>query len=44
MGNIISGAIGSWSNYPFFKSGVVAVTSGKEGLFLLKVKRAGDRP
>ena len=27
---------GSWSNYPFFESGVVIVTSGQEGLFLLK--------
>jgi choice-of-anchor B domain-containing protein len=37
MGDILSGAIGSWSNYPFFDSGVVAVTSGKEGLFILKL-------
>ncbi|MCA9738921.1 MAG: choice-of-anchor B family protein [Gemmatimonadetes bacterium] len=27
---------GSWSNYPFFKNGVVAVTSGAEGLFLVR--------
>jgi choice-of-anchor B domain-containing protein len=27
---------GSWGNYPFFKSGVVAVTSMSEGLFILK--------
>jgi choice-of-anchor B domain-containing protein len=27
---------GTWGNYPFFKSGVVAVTSGTEGLFILK--------
>ncbi len=27
---------GSWSNYPFFASGVVIVTSGSEGLFLVK--------
>lgn len=27
---------GAWGNYPFFKSGVVAVTSMKEGLFILK--------
>ena len=38
MGDIISGAIGSWSNYPFFDSGIVAVTSGKEGLFILRVR------
>ncbi len=29
---------GSWSNYPFFKSGVIIVTSGTEGLFVLKKK------
>ncbi|MFQ5690565.1 MAG: choice-of-anchor B family protein [Gemmatimonadota bacterium] len=27
---------GSWSNYPFFKSGVILVTSGKEGLFVVR--------
>jgi choice-of-anchor B domain-containing protein len=27
---------GSWSNYPFFESGIIIVTSGKEGLFLLR--------
>jgi choice-of-anchor B domain-containing protein len=27
---------GSWSNYPFFSSGNIAVTSGSEGLFILK--------
>ena len=32
---------GSWSNYPFFESGVVAVTSGQEGLFLLRVRPRG---
>ena len=32
---------GSWSNYPFFKSGTIIVTSGNEGLFLLK-KREGE--
>jgi choice-of-anchor B domain-containing protein len=35
---------GSWSNYPYFKSGVIVVTSGDEGLFLLKYRPAGDRP
>jgi choice-of-anchor B domain-containing protein len=35
---------GSWSNYPYFKSGTIIVTSGKEGLFLLKYTPAGDRP
>ncbi len=28
----------SWSNYPYFKSGVIAVTGGHYGLFLLKKK------
>ncbi len=27
---------GSWSNYPYFKSGVIAVSSRGEGLFILK--------
>ena len=34
---------GSWSNYPYFKSGVIVVTSGYEGLFLLRYREA-DRP
>ncbi len=28
--------VGAWSNYPFFKSGTVIVTSVTEGLFLVK--------
>ncbi|HJO02541.1 MAG TPA: choice-of-anchor B family protein [Acidobacteriota bacterium] len=44
MGDILSGAIGSWSNYPFFDSGVVAVTSGKEGLFILKLNTGPGNP
>jgi len=39
MGDIVSGSIGSWSNYPFFRSGVVAVASGKEGLFIVRLRR-----
>ncbi len=27
---------GSWSNYPFFESGTVVVTSGSEGLFVVR--------
>lgn len=27
---------GSWSNYPYFKSGIVVVTSKEEGLFVLR--------
>lgn len=38
MGDIISGSIGSWSNYPFFASGVVVVASGREGVFVLRVR------
>jgi hypothetical protein len=30
---------GSWSNYPFFDSGIVIVTSGAEGLFLVRPQR-----
>lgn len=29
---------GAWSNYPFFKSGVVVFTSVREGLFLVRVR------
>jgi choice-of-anchor B domain-containing protein len=29
---------GSWSNYPYFESGVVVVTSGNEGLFLVRYR------
>ena len=40
---------GTWSNYPYFESGTIAVTGTDEGLFLLKVrpevlKRFEDRP
>ncbi|HUP01210.1 MAG TPA: choice-of-anchor B family protein, partial [Gemmatimonadota bacterium] len=35
---------GSWSNYPYFESGVIVVTSGDEGLFLLRYRPAGDPP
>ena len=35
------GFSGSWSNYPYFESGTVIVTSGSEGLFLVK-KREVD--
>ena len=27
---------GSWSNYPFFESGIIVVTSGTEGVFILR--------
>ena len=30
---------GSWSNYPFFKSGIIVVTSGGEGFFVVKHRR-----
>lgn len=33
---------GSWSNYPYFKSGNIVVTSGNEGLFI--VRKKSDRP
>jgi choice-of-anchor B domain-containing protein len=33
---------GSWSNYPYFESGVIVVTSMREGLFVLK--RREGRP
>ncbi|MEJ2502722.1 MAG: regulator, partial [Gemmatimonadota bacterium] len=30
---------GSWSNYPFFESGNILVTSHKQGLFVLRRSR-----
>ncbi len=33
-----SGYGGSWSNYPFFASGIVVVTSREEGLFILRLQ------
>jgi choice-of-anchor B domain-containing protein len=30
---------GSWSNYPFFASGTIVVTSGKEGVFFVRFNR-----
>jgi choice-of-anchor B domain-containing protein len=29
---------GSWSNYPYFKSGIVVVTSMQEGFFVTKIR------
>ncbi|HEX9729993.1 MAG TPA: choice-of-anchor B family protein [Gemmatimonadales bacterium] len=29
---------GSWSNYPFFESGTIVVSSGQEGVFFLKYR------
>ena len=34
---------GSWSSYPYFKSGVIITTSMNEGLFVLK-KKATAKP
>ncbi len=36
-----SPVLGAWSNYPYFKSGIIIVTSGREGVFILK-KRTVD--
>ena len=35
-GEDVPGFGGSWSNYPYFKSGVIAVSSRAEGLFLVR--------
>lgn len=32
----VPGFGGSWSNYPYFPSGIIVVTSGNEGLFVLR--------
>ncbi len=34
---------GTWSNYPYFPSGTIAVTGIGEGLFLLRLKTASPR-
>ncbi|MGE0442213.1 MAG: choice-of-anchor B family protein [Gemmatimonadales bacterium] len=36
FGENVPGFAGSWSNYPYFKSGTILVTSMREGLFILK--------
>lgn len=33
-----SPVLGAWSSYPYFKSGIIVVTSGREGVFFLKKK------
>jgi choice-of-anchor B domain-containing protein len=35
-------ASGAWSNYPFFKSGIILFTSVREGLFIVRVQE--DKP
>ena len=30
---------GSWSNYPYFRSGTIIVTSGREGLFMVRYRK-----
>jgi len=40
-GDDAPGFSGSWSNYPFFESGIVAVTSGQEGLFVVRYRPRG---
>ncbi len=40
-GENVPGFVGSWSNYPFFESGNIIVSSRQEGLFMLK-KREVD--
>jgi choice-of-anchor B domain-containing protein len=41
LGDNEPGFGGSWSNYPYFESGTIVVTSSREGVFLLK-KRPTD--
>jgi len=39
-GDDAPGFDGSWSNYPYFESGIVVVTSGKEGVFVVRKRSA----
>lgn len=32
------GMVGTWSNYPYFDSGIIVVTSMNEGVFIVKLK------
>jgi hypothetical protein len=32
----VMGFSGSWSNYPYFKSGIIAISSQGEGIFLVR--------
>jgi choice-of-anchor B domain-containing protein len=41
VGEDAPGFDGSWSNYPFFKSGTIVVTSGAEGLFVVRKSDLG---
>jgi choice-of-anchor B domain-containing protein len=38
VGENVPGFTGSWSNYPFFRSGVIAVSSIEQGVFFLRYK------
>ena len=39
VGENSPGFAGSWSNYPFFESGVIVFTSMREGLFVVRKRR-----
>ena len=39
FGENAPGFSGTWSNYPFFESGIIIMTSMQEGLFILKNQR-----
>jgi len=43
-GENVPGFAGSWSNYPFFKSGTIIATSMQEGLFILRYRPVGLVP
>ncbi|NND70027.1 MAG: choice-of-anchor B family protein, partial [Rhodothermales bacterium] len=40
-GEDVAGFNGTWSSYPYFKSGNIIVTSRREGVFILKKKEIG---
>jgi choice-of-anchor B domain-containing protein len=42
FGENVPGFAGSWSNYPYFKSGTIVLTSMREGLFV--VRHRPERP
>jgi hypothetical protein len=44
FGENVPGFAGSWSNYPYFKSGTIVVTSMREGLFVVRHRPEGPIP
>jgi hypothetical protein len=44
FGDNTPGFAGSWSNYPYFPSGTIVVTSMREGLFVVRHRPEAPTP